>query len=842
MEKMMKWLLLLGIAGVGILVVAAAVFILVGMRIPQVSQAVGGMPSLEYVVDATVSPVVSTLPGYDGGESRPVAAIAGDDGEAASYVANEIIVSTADTASLGEIVDSYGGKVLFKIDPAARGIAGLAPLYVVRVDPSKADLSRFADDIQSLSSQRGSIASGKIRFSSQEGVGLMAIAARQARAGRMIGVNWLGTGNPLPGSSIEAPAGPDGYDPDAYHWDYFRRGSPMDIGVPEAWSLMARTGALNNRVKIAILDGGFAPDDDFRPGTIFSVIPWISDPLNHENPGECGGPCPWHATSVMSTAMAIADNSYGAAGTAGPVGEPIMILTNYDLISAGMGVLEARSNGARIINMSFTAKIPWYVDWSVLPFEDVTEAVRNSGVLIFASAGNDSADVDYKTCGPLGIICWEKTMYTPCENKGVICVGGVRSYPNDDDVGIDSGSNWGWKSVDIYAPFTVYVGPDPENPGNAAHFVSGTSFSSPYAAGVAALVWAANPSLSADEVWQVLYDTSHAYYNVHWPNAYAAVLSQIPETLTVELTSPSPEGTFEMNQPVSFSAEVVYVSMPGNPIALHLSWIDNGAIFYEQNVNLGRTSENGIHSMPVFASSGGFGQGRHAVRVVADAIAGGPSAYDEISFEVGNTRPTVEIHQPAEGASFCSGQTVMLRGSAIDLGDIRIGIPDNSFRWFSTLMGGGIGVGPSYGNNVLPVGRQRITLQVTDSEGAVGEASRTITILDAADVGCSDLPPEVKIIKPVDLSKYTPEGTDEKGKFITVELLAEVTDREDAESDLTIEWSSDVEGFLGSGKSLTVKLHAGTLSTTHVITVSVTDTGGYDPVVDSVRITIEIMI
>ena len=69
------------------------------------------------------------------------------------------------------------------------------------------------------------------------------------------------------------------------------------------------------------------------------------------------------------------------------------------------------------------------------------------------------------------------------------------------------------QTVDIWAPFDVMVGPDPNNPSNAARWVGGTSFSSPYVAGVAALVWAANPALSADQVEDILITTAGISYD-----------------------------------------------------------------------------------------------------------------------------------------------------------------------------------------------------------------------------------------------------------------------------------------------------------------------------------------
>jgi serine protease len=546
--------------------------------------------------------------------------------------------------------------------------------------------------------------------------------------------------------------------------------------------------------------------------------------------------------------MALPDNNFGAAGTAGPVGEPLMILTTYDPVLSTSAILEAKSRGAKIINMSFQTQVPGVVGWTLLPYERVTEDVRNSGVLIFASAGNDGANMDREDCW--WVFCWKATVYAPCENDGVICVAGIQANDyagtENDSVGKHPGSNYGSK-VDMYAPFSVYSGPDPDTGGNQAIGVSGTSFSSPYAAGVAALIWAANPALSAGDVWQVLYSTSHERYGMHWPNAYFAVLGQIPQSLFAEIRSPHSGSEVEVNQPIDFVGELTYISLPGDPATVDLTWKDNGNVFYQQEVTMPRASNDGINTMQVYATSNGLAAGDHTIRLEVEGnvrmvyTSLHTSANHEISLAVGNSPPTVTIHSPAEGATFCSGQHITFRGSAIDLGDIRIGIPDHNFRWYSSLWGGPFGEGPTYTSQLLPVGRQTITLRVTDSGGATGEDSTTMTVLDAGSAQCADFPPEAKILSPADGSKYTPTGTDEKGKYITVTLVGQATDREDAESELTVEWYSDVEGFLGSGRSLTVRLHAGTGPTTHTITLRVKDTAGH-VTEDPIRIRIEVFV
>jgi hypothetical protein len=278
-------------------------------------------------------------------------------------------------------------------------------------------------------------------------------------------------------------------------------------------------------------------------------------------------------------------------------------------------------------------------------------------------------------------------------------------------------------------------------------------------------------------------------------------------------------------------------------LPIHLTWIDSvTGIFYQQDVTLPRIDVNGIHTLPVYANINGMGEGEHTIRVVAEVndLMHMVTAWNEITVKVENSRPVVQIHQPAEGAKFCHGESITFRGSAIDLGDIRIGIPDDKFLWISDLQGW-INIGPTITTNGLAVGRHRITLQVKDSGGLIGDASRNITILPENDAQCSNYKPTINITQPRDGIKLSPEGQDARGKYVTVTLVAEAHDREDPDDQLTVKWFSDIGGELGEGRTITVKLYASGTTTTHTITAIVTDTTGNSNQ-DQIRITIEIFI
>jgi hypothetical protein len=435
-------------------------------------------------------------------------------------------------------------------------------------------------------------------------------------------LNYQGETAVLPDSTSEASSGPEGYVSDACQWPYFAH----DTGVIEAWKLLYHLDKLSSGVKIAFLDMGFAPDQDFPDHITYkSVIPSVE---TDDVPGKpslsmCTEKADyvgcWHGTHVVSAAMACPDNSFGAAGPAGLlVNEAVMIYTTSSALFSVPALDFALKQGAQIINMSYVASyIPSSMAYTIAPFTDATQAAADQDVLIFASAGNRDLDVNAKDHNQK-----ELCFITPCENKGVRCVGALKEnsqYKSEL-------SNYGDEKVDIFAPGHVFVGPDPLvcsdettscNKAQKSNPQKGTSFSSAFASGVAALVWAANPDLSANQVWTIMKETAHISPDKRingYINAYAAVLEAINAAIAyVEIQSPENNTTYGSDSPLTFKASIELVS---NNIPLTVTWNSqkDGLLNEETFQNLeGLVSQEslfdhslspGSHTITVTASAG----------------------------------------------------------------------------------------------------------------------------------------------------------------------------------------------------------------------------------------------
>ena len=202
---------------------------------------------------------------------------------------------------------------------------------------------------------------------------------------------------------------------------------------------------------------------------------------------------PFHGTFVSGIIAAKRNNNIGMNGIADNVKiMPIIVVPDGDERDkdVALGIRYATDNGAKIINMSFGKEFSPNK-------KEVLEAIEyatDHGVLVVHAAGNESMSND-------------STMHYPSAymNKATraipsyIEVGASTMYKNKKIPA--SFSNYGATTVDIFAPGEDIYSTNPEN---TYEIASGTSFSCPVVAGVAALVWSYYPNLTAKQVKEIL--------------------------------------------------------------------------------------------------------------------------------------------------------------------------------------------------------------------------------------------------------------------------------------------------------------------------------------------------
>jgi hypothetical protein len=303
-------------------------------------------------------------------------------------------------------------------------------------------------------------------------------------------------------------------------------GSP--VGIPgfdaaseAAWDQAQGYG--DPAVVIAILDSGVdASHPDLR-----QVAGWDHG-SGDSNPDDDSSQ-PGHGTACAGIAAAIAGNGTGPAGAAGGVSiMPLKVANNagqmfFSAIQAAL--YRAADYGADIVSMSFGAAI------SGDPATDAAlQYAYNNGVTLFAATGNENANtIRYPANHPLVIAVGAAS---PCGGRKRSSSSaselnpGVMADPNDYTCDGERwwGSNYGINNrdaagaVDIIAP-TILPTTDIRGirgyaSGNYYMWFNGTSASTPYAAGVAALILSANPTMTPAQIRQHLVTSATDVINV----------------------------------------------------------------------------------------------------------------------------------------------------------------------------------------------------------------------------------------------------------------------------------------------------------------------------------------
>ena len=162
-----------------------------------------------------------------------------------------------------------------------------------------------------------------------------------------------------------------------------------------------------------------------------------------------------------------------------------------------LAIKYAVNNGAKIINLS-QAK-----DFSIQPklLKKALSYAERKNVLIVLSAGNQALNLDKQFLFPHSIPRIFNKQYS-----NLIIVGA-----NTKKIGenlVDGDTNYGLKSVDIFAPGIDILTCLP-NGGYGEE--SGTSFAAPLVANVAALIWSHYPKLKACQIKDIILNSGSAY-------------------------------------------------------------------------------------------------------------------------------------------------------------------------------------------------------------------------------------------------------------------------------------------------------------------------------------------
>jgi thermitase len=402
-----------------------------------------------------------------------------------------------------------------------------------------------------------------------------------------------------------------------------------------------------------------------------------------------------HGTATAGSAAAATNNGVGvsALGWSNTI-MPLVIAdsTGYATYSnVASAITYAADHGVRIINISLAGSS----SSSIL--ESAVSYAWNKGSVVFASAGNFSSS----------------SPYYPAACTNAVAVSATDA--NDNRSSYSNYGNW----ITLSAPGDNIL---TTNNGGGYGYWSGTSFSSPIAASVAALVLSVRPSLSASALVTLLeqnsddlgtpgYDTSFGWGRVNAYKAVTAAMNIIVDTIppTVSITSPIAGATVAGTLAVSGSA-----TDSTDGVAKIEYYVDNQLMSSTASspfsFSWSTTSvPNGSHTLMVKAYDAASNVGQASVSVNVSNVT-----------VVDTTPPTVAITSPANGSTVGSKNTKITVSATDNVGVTQVCI------YIDGVLQATLTTAPySYTWNTRRVssGQHTITASAWDAAGNVGHAA-----------------------------------------------------------------------------------------------------------------------
>ncbi len=214
---------------------------------------------------------------------------------------------------------------------------------------------------------------------------------------------------------------------------------------------------------------------------------------------------PSHGTHVAGIIGADRKNSIGIKGIADNVKiMPIRAVPNGDERDKDIAnaIIYAVDNGAQIINMSFGKSF----SPEKIAVDKAVKYAEQKGVLLVHAAGNDADDNDVDGNFPSRFYLNGKEAQNWLEI-------GASAWGKDNEF-IGSFSNYGKKTVDLFAPgVEIYS----TTPNNTYKSESGTSMASPTTAGVAAILMSYFPELNSVQIKDILKKSTRKFDGLQVP-------------------------------------------------------------------------------------------------------------------------------------------------------------------------------------------------------------------------------------------------------------------------------------------------------------------------------------
>jgi len=265
-------------------------------------------------------------------------------------------------------------------------------------------------------------------------------------------------------------------------WHHENTGQPGGLPDADIDSITAWESSLGDGVVVAVIDSGV---NMTHPDLVAQIHPAKRDFVSNDNdPSPSGNNAnEGHGTAVAGV-IAAAANGLGVTGVA--PGAEVMVIRSCSQgacwsLDLAEGIHFAVDHGADIINLSLGS-----IAAGDQPLEDAIVYARSHDILVVAAAGNEGTDLDDLPQGQRLI-------------PGGLPLSNILTVTASDRSDILAGfSNYGPGTVDIVAPGVEILTTKVDG---TYVFMTGTSFSSPLVAGVAALLLSQEPGIGHEELF-----------------------------------------------------------------------------------------------------------------------------------------------------------------------------------------------------------------------------------------------------------------------------------------------------------------------------------------------------